>query len=211
MKNTLWKAANWNRTLWSWSMVQLVLSFCILIPFSLTPAVWGSLLAFAVVTSFLAAAVDQKVPRVCAKVLWVAAGILRWLLVAYVVYAAFVFAPEATAGYDADSRADIFAATLVPLLSLCVVTLPSQAFVARRSKADARRVVLLSAFSAVVAVLLYAYEAFAVKTVVLVADGLLGQLMGLLAAAVAVAVLAVAFRGLLQQKTASDNMSKADE
>ena len=208
------KTAYGNRPLLIWTLVQFALSFALVIPFSLTPAVWGSLLGFGVVTAWCALSFDKAVPRVCARVLWIAAAVLRWALVAYVVYAVFVFAPEATAGYTAESRADIFATTLVPLLALCAVTLPAQALVAARSKADARRVTLTAAFGAVVAVLLYGYETFAVKAVVLAVDGLGGQLCGVGCAVVAVAILAVAVRGVLaqngQQKTAPDTSSEAE-
>ena len=209
------KTAYGNRPLLIWTLVQLALSFALVIPFSLTPAVWGSLLGFGVVTAWCALSFDKAVPRVCARVLWIAAAVLRWALVAYVVYAVFVFAPEATAGYTAESRADIFAATLVPLLALCTVTLPSQALVACRSKADARRVTVLSVFNMAVAAALYGYETFAVKAVVLSVDGFVGQLLGVVGAVIAVAITAVAFRGLLaqkgQQKTAPDEASEAAE
>ncbi len=188
------------RPLLVWTLVQLALSFVLVIPFSLTPAVWGGLLAFGAVVFVCAAFFDQKVPRVFARVLWALAAVVRWALVAYVVYALLLFAPEATAGYDAGSRADIFAAALVPLAALCAVTLPSQAFVAARSKADARRIALLAAFSAAVALLLYGYEVFAGSTVVLIHNGWLGKVLAALAAVVALAVPAVAFRNAVAQK-----------
>lgn len=199
MKNTFC-AKFCNRPLLIWALAQLALAFVLVIPFSLTPAVWGGLLAFGAAAFVCAALFDQKVPRVFARILWTLAAVVRWALVAYVVYALLLFAPEATAGYDAGSRADIFAATLVPLAALCAVTLPSQAFVAARSKADARRVTLLAAFSAAVALLLYGYEVFAGSTVVLIQNGWLGKVLAAVAALVALAVLAVAFRGVLAQK-----------
>ena len=195
MKNT-----ERNRPLFIGTLAQLALSFVLVIPFSLTPVVWGGLLAFGAAAFVCAVFFNQKVPRVFARVLWTLAVVVRWALVAYVVYALLLFVPEATAGYDAASRADIFGATLVPLAALCAVTLPSQALVAARSKADARRVTLLAAFSAAVALLLYGYEVFAGSTVVLIQNGWLGKGLAVVAALLALAVLAMAFRGVLSQK-----------
>ena len=209
------KTAYSNRTLLIWALAQLVLAFALVIPFSLTPATWGGLLGFGVLMVVPAMCFDQKVPRVLAKILWALVGLLQAALVAYLVYALFFFAPDATAGYTAESRADIFAATLVPLSALCAVTLPSQALVACRSKRDARRVTVLSVFNMAVAAALYGYETFAVKAVVLSVDGIVGQLLGVVGAVIAVAITAVAFRGLVaqkgQQKTAPDEVSEAAE
>lgn len=204
-----------DRTLLIWTVVQLAVSFGLILPFALSVPAWGGFLGFGALMFLLSARFDQKVPRALEKIVWVLAGLARWALVAWVVYALFFFAPDATAGYDAESRATILSAATVPLLCLCGVTLPSQAAVAMRSKADSRRAVLTSLFQLVCAALLYGYGVMAKNAIVFVADGALKIVLSLVAIVVAVAVSAVAFRGLLaqngQQKTASDELSKAEK
>ncbi len=205
---------NCNRTLLCWTLVQLAVSFGLIIPFALSIPAWGGFLGFGALLFVVSAKFDQKVPRVLEKILWVVAALARWALVAWVVYALFFFAPDATVGYDAESRAAILSAAMVPLLCLCGVTLPSQAAVAARSKADSRRAVLTSLFQLLCVAVLYGYGVLAKNAVVFVAGGALKIVLSLVALAVAVAVSAVAFRGLLlqkeQQKSASDKPSKAE-
>lgn len=195
------KNAFGQRALVWWALAQLALAFALVLPFSLSPIVWVSLLALCGVEVLCARSLNQKLPRVCAKTLWVLTAVIRWALVAYVVYAVFFFAPEATVGYTAESRASIFAATLVPLFALCAVTLPSQAMVADRSVADARRVTLTAFFSLIVAGLLYAVEPNVIRAAVWSLDGVLGHALRFVAVAVAVAVFASAGSHLLAQKT----------
>lgn len=203
-----------DRTLLIWTLVQLAVSFGLIIPFALSAPAWGGFLGFGALLFVLSAKFDQKVPRVLEKILWGFAALARWALVAWVVYALFFFAPDATAGYDAESCAAILSAAMVPLLCLCGVTLPSQAAVAARSSADARRAVLTSLFQLLCAALLYGYGVLAKNAVVFVADGALKIVLSLVALLVALAVSAVAFRGVLsqkgQQKSASDEPSKAE-
>ncbi len=204
-----------DRTLLIWAVVQLAVSFGLIIPFALSVSAWGGFLGFGAILFVLSAKFDQKVPHILEKVLWAFATLARWALVAWVVYALFFFAPDATAGYDAESRATILSAAMVPLLCLCGVTLPSQAAVAARSKADSRRAVLTALFQLVCAALLYGYGVLTKNAIVFVADGALKIVLSLVALLVAIAVLAVAFRGVLaqngQQKTAPDEASEAEK
>ena len=207
------KLPDCNRTLLIWSIVHLAVSFGLVVPLALSVPAWAGLLGFGLLLVFLSTQFNQKVPRVLEKILWTLAGIVRWLLVAWVVYALIFFVPDATLGYDAESRATILSAAAIPLLCLCAVTLPSQAAVAARSMADSRRAVLTALFQLACTAVLYGYGVLAKDTVVFVADGAVKIVLCIVALLVAVSVLAVAFRGLLlqkeQQKTASDKSSKA--
>lgn len=207
------KLPDCNRTLLIWSIVHLAVSFGLVVPLALSVPAWAGLLGFGLLLVFLSTQFNQKVPRVLEKILWTLAGIVRWLLVAWVVYALIFFVPDATLGYDAESRATILSAAAIPLLCLCAVTLPSQAAVAARSKADSRRAVLTALFQLACTAVLYGYGVLAKDTIVFVADGAVKIVLCIVALLVAVSVLAVAFRGLLsqkeQQKTASDKSSKA--
>ena len=180
------------------------------------PPAWLGLLVVGGATFLCALRFDHKLPRIIAKILWVLAAVARWLLVVYVVYALFVFAPDATAGYDADSRATILAATLVPLLALCAVMMPSQAAVACRSKADARRAVLTSLFQFVCTVLLYVYGVIVKHAVVSLVEGPWAIVSGIVASLLALCVTAVAFEEVLfkrfsEQKTVSGETPKTDK
>lgn len=207
------KLPDCNRTLLIWSIVHLAVSFGLVVPLALSVPAWAGLLGFGLLLVFLSTQFNQKVPRVLEKILWTLAGIVRWLLVAWVVYALIFFVPDATLGYDAESRATILSAAAIPLLCLCAVTLPSQAAVAARSMADSRRAVLTALFQLACTAVLYGYGVLAKNTIVFVADGAVKIVLCIVALLVAVSVLAVAFRGLLsqkeQQKTASDKSSKA--
>ena len=207
------KLPDCNRTLLIWSIVHLAVSFGLVVPLALSVPAWAGLLGFGLLLVFLSTQFNQKVPRVLEKILWTLAGIVRWLLVAWVVYALIFFVPDATLGYDAESRATILSAAAIPLLCLCAVTLPSQAAVASRSKTDSRRAVLTALFQLACTAVLYGYGVLAKDTIVFVADGAVKIVLCIVALLVAVSVLAVAFRGLLSQKeqqnTASDKSSKA--
>ena len=207
------KLPDCNRTLLIWSIVHLAVSFGLVVPLALSVPSWPGLLGFGLLLVFLSTQFNQKVPRVLEKILWTLAGIVRWLLVAWVVYALIFFVPDATLGYDAESRATILSAAAIPLLCLCAVTLPSQAAVAARSMADSRRAVLTALFQLACTAVLYGYGVLAKDTIVFLADGAVKIVLCIVALLVAVSVLAVAFRGLLskkeQQKTASDKSSKA--
>lgn len=210
MKNTAC-----NRPLLVWTLAQLALAFVLVVPFSLTPAVWGGLLAFGAAAFVCAMFFDQKVPRVLTRVSWVIIGIIQTALMAYLVYALFFFVPDATTGYDAESRATILSATLAPLTTLYWIVLPSQAAVASRSKADARRVRWTAVFSFVYTAALYGYGVIVRQAVAFVADSALKIVLSVVAVLTAFCVLAVAFRGLFaqkgQQKTAPDEESEAAE
>lgn len=207
------KRAECNRTLLVWTILLFAVSFCVLIPFSLSPLAWGVAVAAGAAAFVGATKFDQKVPRSCAKTLWAGAAVLRWLLLAYVVYAVMF------TDYDAESCASIFSGTLVPIVTLCVVMLPSQALVARRSKVEAARPAWTGVFHLLAALFLYGYGVLANKYVVMITDpisqtrgGIVVEIfLAVILFVISLAIPAVAILGFLQQKTAPDEPSEAVE
>ena len=215
------KTANCNRSLLIWAIVLLVGSFAVVIPFNLRPAAWGALLALGAAAFYGALFFDQKVPRVLAKTVWVVAAVLRWLLLAYVMYAVVytVNSNDVITESVEETCAGILFDTLVSVVALCVVMFPSQAMVAKRSKRDAARPAWTGVFHLIAAVLLYGLGTLMNKNVAVVTDDLLQGVGGIVVElilvlgllTVTIAILAVAIHGSWQQKTVSDESSETVE
>ena len=209
------KLTECNRTLLIWTAILLAGSFCVVIPFALSPLVWIALLVAGAAAFYGAMNFNQKLPRVITKILWVVAAVLRWALLASV--ACVVLFVE----YNDQSYASIFFSTLVPVSALCIVMLPSQALVACRSGADAARPAWTGLFHLVVAVFLYGFgvlmpEEKYVHTIIdrffQTQGGIIAEIaIVLLLIVVAIAVPAVAFRGVLEQKKVSGKMPETEE
>ncbi len=216
------KTAGCNRSLLIWSIVLWVVSFCAIVPFNLV--LWETItLAVLGASAFCGALFyDRKLPRVFTKTLWTVAAVLRWLLLAYVIYAVVfvVNANENVAEEDVlETCAEILFNALVQIVSLCIMTFPSQAMVANCSKRDASRPAWMGVFHLLVSLVLYGFGTLANKFVAVVTDflfegafGIVLELMlvlGLLT--VSFAIPAVAIRGVLQQKTVSDETPETVE